>query len=93
MAGCTESLLDAAELTSATLQELGRPAERLRAETYLMLLSGILGTLLSVLRNSSLDSGPNLHRSIAPAFWGVLLALVANALFLRFKSTVQDPCL
>jgi hypothetical protein len=92
VAGCDESLLDAAELTSATLQELGRPAERLRTETYLMLLSGVLGTLLAMLRNSSLESYAGLHRSIPPVVWGVLVALVTSLLFLRFKSTVQDPC-
>ena len=27
-----------------------------------------------------------------PVVWGVLFAVVANFLFLRFKSTVQDPC-
>jgi hypothetical protein len=92
VAGCDESLLDASELTAATLQELGRPAEQLRTETYLMLLFGVLGTLLGILRNSSLEFVPGLHRSMPPVVWGVLLALLASFLFLRFKSTVQDGC-
>lgn len=92
VAGCDESLLDASELTSATLQELGRPAGQLKTEIYLMLLTGVLGTLLAILRISSLYAAPALHLSMPPVFWGVLLALLSNFLFLRFKSTVQDSC-
>jgi hypothetical protein len=92
VAGCDESLLDAPELTAATLQELGRPAEQLRTETFLMLLSGVLGTLLGILRNSSFAIAPGLHRSMPPVVWGVLLSLLASFLFMRFKSTVQDRC-
>jgi hypothetical protein len=92
VAGCDESLLDAGELTAATLQELGRPAEQLRTETYLMLLTGVLGALLGVLRSNSLDFTPGLHRSMPSVMWGVLLALLASFLFMRFKSTAQDRC-
>jgi hypothetical protein len=92
VAGCDESMLDASELTAATLQELGRPAEQLRTESYLMLLLGVLGTLLGILLNTSFEFAPGLHRSMPPVVWGVLLALLASFLFLRFKRTAQDRC-
>ncbi|MGC2659531.1 MAG: hypothetical protein WA324_16360 [Bryobacteraceae bacterium] len=92
VAGCEESFLDAAELTAATMQELGRPAERLRVETYLMVLTGLLGTLFALLRDSSLTTSFAFHQSMPPVVWGVLFSVIASFLFLRFKSTVQDPC-
>lgn len=94
VAGCDESQLDSAELTSSTLQELRSDSDTLRTETLIMLLSGALGTLLALARNSSGSFADyiGINRALPPAIWGVLLWLICNSLLTRFLLRVQGPC-
>ncbi len=87
-AGCEESQLDSAELTAATLSELKTDSDALRTETLSMLLAGVLGTLITLAR----DSAGRVATSLPPAIWGVLLVLAGNFLFTRFQARIQRPC-
>ncbi len=94
VAGCDESMLDVAELTAATLQELKRRSEQLWLELLLIFLFGALGTLL-VLFNQSLSHPllrTGLQSALPPLIWSALFALIGGGLFLRFKLTTQTPC-
>ena len=94
VAGCDESLLDATELTAATLQELGRRSEQLWLELLLLLLFGALGTLLAMFNQSLAQPAVRSHLQTAlpPVIWGVLFLLAGGVMFTRFKLTTQLPC-
>jgi len=94
VAGCDESLLETPELISETLQDIGRPSERLGLQPLLMLGFGALGTLFGLSRLSYQDFGAGhaLYGALPPVLWGLVLSLAGTAVFVRFKVTVRSPC-
>lgn len=86
VAGCEESLLDTSELNAQTCEELARKSQQYRYELLLMLLTGALGTLLSLSSRVSQTAFPSFSCS-------ALLAIGGGILFLRYRQSKLAPSL